>query len=226
MLNAYLPDARDLIVAKAYAKMPYHAIGIGDQEFINGMDFFYENLYNKLPLISCNLFFHDSTKTVEKYKIIELPNKIKVGITSVNYASGFRYLALTKEISVKDGEILINRALSSLRETVKELRKKSDIVVVMGHLNEEGKVKLLDNCGGYDLFIGGNGGWEFKLPRLIENKIFVQNGTDGEKIGKIDFEMKDNKIVDYSYKLLKVKSKTLKRDKVINDIIKKYENDL
>jgi len=132
MLNPYLPDARDFIVAKAYALLPYDAIGIGDQEFINGMDFFYQHLHKKLPLISSNLYLHDSTKTVDKYKIIKLPNGIKVGVTSLNYASGFRYLALTKEIDVDDGEILVKRALQSLREVVKELEGKSDIVVERG----------------------------------------------------------------------------------------------
>ena len=49
----------------------------------------------------------------------------------------------------------------------------------------EGIVKMLDHVKGYDLLIGGHNGYEFYYPRLVDGKVYVRNGRDGEKIGKV-----------------------------------------
>ena len=210
----------DDIVSAVYAEMSYDAVCIGHQEFINGMDYFRNNLYGKLPFVSANLQFEDGSLNIDKYKIIETKNGIKVGVTEVNYINTFKYLFRMDAISEKD--LIIGRAFDELRPVLQELNEKSDIVVVLAQLSEDALVRLIDDVDGYDLVIGGNNMTEFKYARKINNKIHVQNGRDGEKIGKVVFNRNENGSLEFeNYELIKIlaRDKGYSRDEKIDKII-------
>ncbi|MBU4486991.1 MAG: hypothetical protein KKD38_08690 [Candidatus Delongbacteria bacterium] len=212
----------DEIVAGVYQYLGYDAVAVGDQELINGISFFKNNLSSKLPVISSNLEFSDKDIKIEKYKIIETKNGIKIGVTAVNFNTNFRYLMRTDIISESD--IIVDKAFDNLKNTLADLKTKANIVVILAHLDEEGIVKLLDFVDDYDLVIGGNNGQEFKYARKVENKIFVQNGKDGEKIGKVVYGINsDGKAQFENYELIKIFAKKLKRNDEIEKIISDME---
>ncbi|HAQ61509.1 TPA: hypothetical protein DCR49_05850 [Candidatus Delongbacteria bacterium] len=212
----------DEIVAGVYPFMGYDAVGMGDQEFVNGIGFVKNNISGKIPLTSSNLEFSDKGIKVEKFRIIQMKNGIKVGVTGVNFATDFKYLM--RNNTIKETDIIVDKAFDNLRKSLSELKGKCDIIVVLANLNQEGLVKLLDNVDGYDLVLAGNNGEEFKYARRIENKIYLQNGRDGEKIGKVVYEIKnDGKPQFVSYELIKINAKKLKRDAKIEKIIKDLE---
>ncbi|MBN2858492.1 MAG: hypothetical protein JXN63_08840, partial [Candidatus Delongbacteria bacterium] len=125
-------------MSAVYPEMGYDAVCIGHQEFINGMNYFKKNLYGKLPFVSANLMFDDKDMNIEKYKIIETRDGIKVGVTGVNYINTFKYLFRMDALNEKD--IIIGTAFDELRPVLKELNEKSDIVVVLAQLSEEALV--------------------------------------------------------------------------------------
>lgn len=212
----------DEIVAGVYPFMGYDAVGMGDQEFVNGMGFFKNNISGKLPLTSSNMEFGDKDIKVDKYRIILLKNGVKVGVTGVNFATDFNYLMRSN--TLKEKEIIVDKAFDNLKKSLAELKGKCDLIVVLANLNQEGLVKLLDNVDGYDLVIGGNNGEEYKYARRIENKIQVQNGRDGEKIGKAVYELNDGAKPKFlSYELIKINAKKIKREAKIEKIIKDLE---
>lgn len=204
--------------------MGYDAVCIGHQEFINGMNYFKNKLYGKLPFVSANLMFDDESLNIEKYRIIETKDSIKVGITGVNYINTFKYLFRMDAINEKD--IIVGRAFDELRPVLKELNEKSDIVIVLAQLSEEALVKLIDDVDGFDLVIGGNNLTEFKYARNINGKIHVQNGRDGEKIGNVVFKRNaDGKLEFETYDLIKIlaRDKGYPRDEDIDKIIMDME---
>lgn len=210
----------DDIVSAVYPNLGYDAVCIGHQEFINGMDYFKNNLYGKLPFVSANLLFDDEEMNVEKYRIIETKNGIKIGVTGVNYINNFKYLYRMDAVTEKD--IIIGRAFDELRPVLKELNEKSDIVIVLAQLSEEALVKLIDDVDGFDLVIGGNNLTEFKYARNINGKIHVQNGRDGEKIGNVVFKHNaDGKLEFETYELIKILARNngYARDEAIDKII-------
>ncbi|NOR44005.1 MAG: hypothetical protein GQ534_00335 [Candidatus Delongbacteria bacterium] len=209
-------------MAAVYPLLGYDAICPGDQEFINGMNFYKSKLNGKLPFISTNLSFSDKELKIEEYKIITLENGLKVGVTGVNFNTGFRYLIRSEAIVVDD--VIVDKAFDKLRHTLKKLNEESDLVVVLAHLNREGIVKTLDHVNGFDLLIGGHKDIEFYHPRLVDNKVYVQNGNDGEKIGKVvfDIDAKGNKKFT-SYELIKVLSDKYAREEKIEKMIRELE---
>jgi 2',3'-cyclic-nucleotide 2'-phosphodiesterase (5'-nucleotidase family) len=131
---------------------------------------------------------------------------------------------LIRSKAIGDGDVIVEKAFEKLRSTLKELKKESDIIVILGHLNREGIVKTLDHVEGYDLLIGGHNDVEFYHPRLVDGKVYVQNGNDGEKIGKVvfDIDKKGNKKF-VSYELIKVLSNKYVRDEAIEKMIRELE---
>ena len=150
---------------------------------------------------------------------------MRVGVTSVNYNTSFRYLM--RMDTVKEEEIIVGRAFDELRPVLREMKKNSDIIVVMAHLNHESIVRLIDDVDGYDLVIGGNNLPAFKYSRKINGKIQVQNGRDGEKIGKVVFNTDDSGNMKFeSYELINILARRggYARDKMIDELIIETEN--
>jgi len=210
-------------VSAVYPAMGYDASAIGDQELIDGIEYFKTRLSGKMDFISSNLEFSDKEIKVDKYKIVTAPNGIRVGVTAVNYNTNFRYLMRTE--AIKEDDVIVGKAFENLKPVLDELKEKSDLIVILAHLNDDGLIKLLDFVEGYDLVIAGNNMGEFKYARRINGKIHVQNGRDGEKIGKVVYKMPDKSEPEFeSYELIKVLSRKYARDERIEKIITDLEN--
>ena len=231
LLEFYSFIGNNTVVSTVYPHLGYDAIAIGDQEFVEGIDFFKKSLLGKLPFVSSNFRFNPELKieykdNIKKYRTFELDNGIKIGVTALNFNSGFTYLVRNKTIS--DGDIFVEMAFKSLRNTIKELREKEkvDYVVLISHLKIEGINKLLDKVDGYDLLIGGHNLEEFKNARQINNIVWVQNGTDGEIAGRVELIFdgkKNNSLKSYKYYLDEIDVERYVRDPKIDAIIKEFE---
>ena len=231
ILEFYSFIGNNTVVSTVYPHLGYDAIAIGDQEFVEGIDFFKKNLLGKLPFVSSNFRFNpelkiDYKEKIKKYRTFKLQNGIKIGVTSLNFNSGFTYLVKNKTIA--DGDIFVEMAFKSLRNTIKELKEKEqvDYIILISHLKIEGLNKLLDKVDGYDLLIGGHNLDEFKNAREINDIVWVQNGTDGEIAGRVELifdDKKNNSLKSYKYYLDEIDVEKYVRDPKIEAIIKDFE---
>lgn len=231
MLEVFPSKGENVIVSTVYPMLGYDAIAIGDQEFIEGIDFFKKYLLNKLPFVSSNFRFNPELninyKTkIKPYRTFQLKNGIKIGVTSLNFNSGFKYLVQNK--TIKDGDIYVEKAFKSLRGNIKSLREveKVDYVILLSHLKIDGINKLVDKVKGYDLLIGGHNLDEFELAREINDIVWVQNGTDGEIAGRVElyFDKKNRSLKSYKYYLDEIDVEIYDRDKTIDNVIKEFED--
>lgn len=220
ILNPFLKeDDRDDMVAEIYPKLGYDAVCLGDQELIAGTFFYKEKLANKLPFVSCNTTFRDSTINPAEYKIFELKNGLRVGVTGLNYYSGFVPLVSNKNI--QRDEILVDKAADMLKKSLDKMKGKCDIVVLLAHLNQEGIAKILDHTDGYQVLIGGHNNPEYIYPRLVKDKIHVQPGYGGDSMGKLSLVVEDGKVISHTYSQVKILSDLYEKNPEINEIIKK-----
>jgi len=220
ILNPFLKeDDRDDMVAEIYPKLGYDAVCLGDQELIAGTFFYKEKLAKKLPFISCNVTFRDSSINPLEYKIFETKNGLKIGVTGLNYYSGFVPLVSNKNI--QRDEIQVDKAADMLKKTLEKMRGKCDIVVLMAHLNQEGIAKILDHTDGYQVLIGGHNNPEYIYPRLVKDKIHVQPGYGGDTMGKLSLIIEDGKVTSHTYSQVKILSDLYEKNPEINEIIKK-----
>ena len=194
-------------------KFPYDAIGIGDQEIINEVDF------NK-KYVSCNIRYKG--KTIGVPYIIKEIKGIKVGIFSAISEDVFRH-AFRFYPGLRD-KIRILEPLKAIRSNLKKIKKKANFIIFLSHLGHEFNKEVAKKFKDIDLIIGGHSQILLEQPEKIGKTLIVSAGRNAENVGKITLSLdKKFKVVKYQYKLIRLDSK-IKDDKEILRLAKKYES--
>ncbi len=220
MLSSIGFAEKDKFVVKAYEAMPYDAIGLGDQEFSNGIEFFESEVKNKLgkKIISANLRYSHSGKNIAQEYIVKEISGVKIGITSVVIEDPFM---LMDEEKVKD--VKVEDYKTALRKVINALKDKVDIIILLSHLGYIRDTGLPNEFPEIDVIIGSHSQTLLTEPERYGKTIVAQAGKNGEHVGclEIEFDLGSKKIVSFSNKFYPL-FKEIKGDSKIGQIIKEY----
>ena len=174
---------KDETVIQIYELFDYTAIGVGDQEFINGWRFFKHKLISsKLNLISSNLFEKSTGKNVvNPYKIIDI-NNMRIGIASVASPSVFSDLPASK---------IAELDIRSVRETLALLKKrdqsKADIWILLAQLDDRELAAISEIAPWFRIIIQGHASHIPEHTYLeLSDQIIVSAGVEGQYLGRLD----------------------------------------
>ncbi|HEY0047112.1 MAG TPA: metallophosphatase [Flavobacterium sp.] len=217
--NVLLLDAGDIFQGTPYfnyyggalelklmSMMKYDLATMGNHDFDNGIDGFYEQLHNaNFSFVSAN---YDFSKTVldgivKPYKIINRGG-IKIGI----FGLGVELAGLVDKKHYK--ETVYRDPVGITQDVVRELKdeKKCDMIICLSHLGYRYKdepekisdLKLAALTTDIDLIIGGHTHTFLDKPTMIINAagkstLVNQVGCYGINLGRIDFELQaDGKV--------------------------------
>ncbi|MFP4499023.1 MAG: bifunctional metallophosphatase/5'-nucleotidase [Vulcanimicrobiota bacterium] len=248
--NVILLDAGDIssgtVVSDYYKAIPmmdglnhlgYDAMTLGNHEFDGGREALKELVaHAKFPVISANVKDKSHDPINIKPYIMKQVGDVKVGIMGLT----------TLEVATMISNPEDKKALEFLsvedtaKKTVPRMREEgADVVVVLSHLGYEEDKKLAKSVKGIDFIIGGHShtkatGPEDKKPGKFfkfEDTVIVSTGAFGEKVGKLDIDVKFDKkgkadIDKVRSKLMTVGTKSLEPDPAIKRIINKYARKL
>lgn len=171
--------------------MKYDAINVSDGELSLGKNFFI-HLAGKvdIPFISANL---TGLSDVMPY-IVRKFGDFKVAITGITADVFFDEDAMAKD------SLSITSHIEALKKVLPEMREKSDIVILLSHLDYQGTLNLFrfNNITGVDVAIAGHGRKLLEEPQEINGTLIVQNSMGGEFLGVLKLETADGVITDYS----------------------------
>lgn len=166
-------------------------------------------------------------ETISKYLVIERAG-IRFGIFGLLGKEAVFYTAGAGAVAFPD-------AIESAKETVKLLREKEkvDVVICLSHggleKGADGRfidgedVRLAKAVPGIDVVIGGHTHTELKQPILVERRTpVVQTGKYGENLGELVMRFEGNKLQVESYKLHPIDD-SVAGDKAIADEIEKIK---
>ncbi|MBI5207121.1 MAG: hypothetical protein HY934_04945 [Candidatus Firestonebacteria bacterium] len=211
-----IDKARTLITIKGFQLMQYDAVALGDDEFIWGLDFVKTNFINKLPVISCNVYYIDGTRFTPPYKIIERDG-IKLGIIGVT----------TPDILENKPElgnfIKITDPQTAVDETVKIIRKEVDYIVVLSHLGEELSIKLAEKVKGIDFIINAHKKNSVGSSAFINNTYIYQFNHQGKKLTEINVEKTYNNKISSFYTETRL-SPEIKNNNEIDNLLEELKN--
>ncbi len=120
----------------------------------------------------------------------------------------------------------------TLQEYVNELRgeKKVDAVVVLSHDGFSVDQELAKKVKGVDFILSGHTHDPSPKPIVVNDTVILIAGSHGKYISRLDLEIKDKKVVDYSFKLMPVASNLIpadpKGDALIAKWYKPYDKEL
>lgn len=122
--------------------------------------------------------------------------------------------------------------LDQMQEFVDELRneKKVDCVVVLSHDGFSVDQEVAKKVKGIDFILSGH--THDPAPQAIQvggTQIIIA-GSHGKYIGRLDIDVKNKKVVDFSYKLIPIASNVIKADPVgvelVNKLYAPYDKEL
>jgi sulfur-oxidizing protein SoxB len=111
-----------------------------------------------------------------------------------------------------------------LQEKVDEVRAAgAQVVVLLSHNGADTDIKLASRVAGIDAIFGGH--THDAIPRALEIKnaggmtLVTNAGSNGKFLGVLDFDVRDGRIRDWSYRLLPVFAALLPPDPAMSDLI-------
>lgn len=206
-VNTGVPESDQLDAIPDFVALHYmgvDAMALGNHEFDNPIETtLMQQRYAGFPFLSSNFVTKDGRQLFKPY-IIKNVGGVKVAILGVTTEQ----TQILEPIHLNGGKFL------NVEETVKkylpELKKKADIVVVLGHLGYDGEYQplgveyttsdqLAKDVKGIDVVIDGHSHTLMEKAAYINKTIVVQAGEWGKYLGRLDLWVENGKIVDYEW---------------------------
>ncbi len=176
---------KDSIAFRIYEMMAYDAIGLGDQEFFRGAQFIADLIEGSpLPFISSNLD-KPAVSSVKREIVVERAG-VRFGFLSVMDPSVFMFYPKR----VKD-EVAFTDFSATLQGQIDDLRKKSDVVVLLSHSGVDADREIAKTYSGIDVIVGSHTQSVMEAPETVGETVIVQAGKDGYYVGHLRLTFDD-----------------------------------
>jgi len=194
--------------------MKFDAMVLGNHEFDFGQDVLKKRISEaNFPVLGANVKGFDLLKP---YVIKEVAG-VKIGIIGVvtddtPVTTHPRNVAGLAFISPED----------SVKNYIKELKGRTDIIVVLSHIGYSADRLLSERAEGIDVIVGGHSHTKALSPAIINKTIVLQAWEHAKALGVLDLTISDGRIEKYEGHLEEIRPEPGKDDKNITAIVEKY----
>lgn len=201
---------KDQYVTEIMKRLRYTAIGVGDQEFVNGFQF-YEDHFKGLPMISSNL--PDAGKSGE---IIKRKN-VQIAIISLLNPAFTTSLADSIQFSL---DIIPPKIV--LKQLIEKFKLENiPNIVLLSQLGLEKDKELAAEFPELSLIISGHDQDPKDSLWVVNETPIVQAGPDGERVGILEGKFLSGKYVIKQFNRILLDS-TILADSLIYAKIRRY----
>ncbi len=193
-----------------YNYIGYDAMTLGNHEFDNPLAVLQKQMQDaKFPFLSANIKYKDGSYIGKPYIIKEFKG-LKVAILGLTTSE-------TKIIGNPQiiGDLIIEDEIEVAKKLLPELKKKADIVIVLGHLGlyeGYGSKILAEKVPGIDLIIDGHSHTFMKEAVVVNGTPIVQAYQWGLYVGKATLTIEKKKITSFSWEAIPVNLQEKKAD--------------
>jgi sulfur-oxidizing protein SoxB len=197
----------------------------GHWEFTYGMERVKEiidkDFAGKVDFVAQNVKTNDFGDPVFKPYVIREINGVPCAIIGQAFPytpiANPRYMVADWAFGIQD---------DNMQKMVDEARGKgAQVVVVLSHNGMDVDLKMASRVSGIDAIMGGHTHDGMPVARIVSNKggktIVTNAGSNSKFLGVLDFQVKDNKVSDFRYKLLPIFANMLPADSDMQALITK-----
>ncbi len=174
--------------------MGYDAIGIGDDDLTLGKEFILEiSKRANFPFLSSNLLDEGSGKILFKPFLIKEINGLRIGIFSLfspNFFAG--------DSDPRRKGLNIRSPMETAQAMVKELKPKTDLIILLSHLGYAKDIELAQAVEGIHFIVGGHTGINLAYPPVIKNTVILQTASRGMFGARLDLRFYNNEPIFYN----------------------------
>jgi len=181
------------LIIESFNAMGYDALGIGDDDLTLGKGFL-SDISKKahFPFLSSNLYEEASGKLLFQSSIIREVRGLRIGIFSLLAPDLFTNLSDPRRKGLS-----IRSPIETAKAMVKELKPKTDLIILLSHLGYAKDIELAQKVQGIHVILGSHNGINLSYPPAV-NTIILQTGSRGMFAGRLDLSFYDNEPVFYN----------------------------
>lgn len=157
----------------------------------------------RFPVLSANLVEKNTGQRLfPAYRIFKLPNDIKVAVFALCTPES----AYKTNPAIIKGLVFLN-PVTVAQNMIKELKPKCDVLVALMHMGvDESSVytseRIARESPGIDLIIDGHSHTALTAGERVGDTLIVQTGWHEYRLGRVDLQLKEHKLVQDTAKLL------------------------
>lgn len=176
LLAPFPSRLKDSVFVEAYSRIPLDAVALGDQEFVDGYDFFEKRMKSKLPFISLNVY-RNGERLVQPY-VVKERGGLKIVITSLINKGAFLFYDASKLGGVKATD-----PAAELRAAMPMLKSKGDVIILLSHLGIDEEREIAKEFPELDIIISGHTPANLPAPEKSGNAYILGAGADAKHFG-------------------------------------------
>lgn len=182
------------LVIESFNITGYDAIGIGDDDLTLGKEFLLEiSKKANFPFLSSNLLDEASEKVLFQSSIIKEVNGLRIGMFSLLSPDFF-----TGPSDSRRKGLTIRQPIEVAQAMVKELKPKSDLIILLSHLGYVKDIELAQTVQGINIIVGGHSGINLIYPPVIKDTIILQTASRGMFGARMDLLFYNNEPIFYN----------------------------
>jgi len=195
------------LIIESFNLMGYDAIGIGDDDLTMGKEFLLEiSKKANFPFLSSNLLDEASGKTLFQSSVIKEIKGLRIGMFSLLSPDFF-----TNPSDPRRKGLNIRPPIETAQAMIKELKPKTDLIILMSHLGYGKDVELARTSQGINIIVGSHTGINVTYPPPLST-IIVQTGFRGIFGGRLDLVFYNRELIFYN------SAKKISLEKALNHI--------
>jgi 2',3'-cyclic-nucleotide 2'-phosphodiesterase (5'-nucleotidase family) len=170
------------MIIESFNLMGYDAMGIGDDDLTLGKEFLLEiSKKANFPFLSSNLLDEASGKILFQSFLIKEINSLRIGIFSLLSPDFF-----TGPSDPRKKGLTIRQPIEVAQTMVKELKPKTDLIILLSHLGYVKDIELAQIVQGINIIVGSHTGINLSYPIVIKNTVTLQTASRGLFGGRLD----------------------------------------
>ncbi len=197
------PELKYETAMKAMSDMGYAAANLGEQDLLLGVDYLkYVADFARVPLLSANIVDAEGKPVFEQFAVREM----RVGDRPVRAAViGVLSTAFKEKVEEINPGLVVEEYDSELKRLVGQLRKESDLLILLAHMSMEEARTLAGSFPQFDLIIASHSGDDpIPTPVMVGDVPIGFAGVGGMHVGMTRFRVGEKRatLVAYSIKKL------------------------
>jgi len=215
-------DLPGVAIARMMTALGYDAGVIGNHEFDIGADMVVRLVPRfGYPLFGADIVKPDGEQAFPREPLILRRGDLRVGIFGVSCAGMSGVVT-----AAKLGGLHMAGQAALVRVTAKELDPDTDVIILLTHNGVDGDKALAAELtdSGIDVIVGGHSHTRLKKPLLEHGILIVQAGSKMTNLGRLDLQVKDDRVVSYDGRLIDLWSDGTYADEELTALATGYEN--
>ena len=198
--------------------LKFDAMVVGNHEFDFGREVLKKRMAEAdFPILGANVAGMAGLKPY----IIKTVGGVRVGIIGVvTVETPFS----THPDNVK-GMVFTTPAEACIRY-LEEVKKQSDVVVVLSHIGYEEDLRLAAQIQGVHAIIGGHSHTKVDRPALIGKTLVLQAWEHAKALGVLDISVDNGRVVDVRGRLIDIKPEGMTPDRNVAALVDRYQTDV